>query len=58
MPGEADRYSAGEAPRELDAMGADNFRALTPLIDGHINPYGTFRLNMSERSVIEEAAAT
>ena len=41
----------------LDAMGADDFRALTPLIYGHINPYGTFRLNMSERIAIEEAGA-
>ncbi len=30
---------------------------LTPLIYGHINPYGTFRLNMSERITIEEVAA-
>ena len=32
-------------------------RALTPLIYGHVNPYGTFRLDLSERLVIEQEAA-
>lgn len=31
-------------------------RALTPLIHGHINPYGLFPLNLDERLVIERAA--
>ena len=38
-------------------MGADDFRALTPLIYGHINLYWTFRLNVSERITIEQAGA-
>ncbi len=36
-------------------MGTEDLRALTPLIYGHINPYGTFQLNMSERLTIEQA---
>ncbi len=32
-------------------------RALTPLIYGHVNPYGTFRLDLSERLVIEPEVA-
>ena len=35
----------------------DDRRALTPLIYGHVNPYGTFRLDMEERLVIEREAA-
>lgn len=27
----------------------NDFRGLTPLIYGHINPYGNFKLNMAER---------
>ncbi|MBN1970373.1 MAG: Tn3 family transposase, partial [Candidatus Delongbacteria bacterium] len=27
----------------------NDFRGLTPLIYGHINPYGNFKLNMTER---------
>ncbi len=34
-------------------MGPEDLRALTPLIYGHVNPYGTFRLDMSERLPIE-----
>jgi len=41
----------------LNTMGTEDFRALTPLIYGYINPYGTFRLNMRERLPIEQAAA-
>ncbi len=36
---------------------SDDRRALTPLIYGHVNPYGTFQLDMSERLVIEREAA-
>jgi hypothetical protein len=32
-------------------------RALTPLIYSHVTPYGTFRLDMNERLVIETAVA-
>ncbi len=31
-------------------------RALTPLIYGHVNPYGTFRLDMNQRLKIEPLA--
>lgn len=30
-------------------MTPEDFRALTPLIYTHINPYGNFDLNMDER---------
>jgi len=36
-----------------DIMASEDFRALTPLIYTHVNPYGTFRLNMSERIPLE-----
>jgi hypothetical protein len=32
--------------------------ALTPLIYSHVTPYGTFRLDMNERLVIETAVAS
>ena len=35
----------------------EDLRALTPLIYSHVNPYGTFRLDMDERLVIEREAA-
>ena len=31
-------------------------RGLTPLIYGHVNPYGTFRLDLNERLRIEQSA--
>ncbi|MGB7522262.1 MAG: Tn3 family transposase [Spirulinaceae cyanobacterium] len=33
----------------MSRMQADDFRALTPLIWNHVNPYGTFHLNLNER---------
>ncbi|GGA58993.1 putative transposase [Kroppenstedtia guangzhouensis] len=33
----------------LSQLYPEDFRALTPLIYSHVNPYGTFRLNMKER---------
>jgi hypothetical protein len=30
-------------------MGREDFRALTPLLHGHVNPYGTFELDMEKR---------
>jgi TnpA family transposase len=41
----------------LKLMQKDDFRALTPLIWGHINPYGTFRLDMDERLLIDQEAS-
>lgn len=38
----------------LKLMQKDDFRALTPLIWGYINPYGTFRLDMDERLLIDQ----
>jgi TnpA family transposase len=33
----------------FDLMTPEDFRALTPLVYTHVNPYGTFHLNMDER---------
>ena len=33
----------------LEHMGATEQRALTPLFWGHVNPYGTFRLDITAR---------
>lgn len=35
--------------RWLDRMTPDDFRAISPLIYGHVNPYGSFNLDMKER---------
>lgn len=43
-----------EDKKTLDQMTKEDFRALTPLIYSHVNPYGSFQLNMNERIVIEE----
>ena len=40
-------------PKWMQRMGTDDLRALTPLIYSHVNPYGVFRLNMTERLPIE-----
>lgn len=37
----------------FDLMAPEDFRALTPLIYTHVNPYGTFRLDMKERLLLE-----
>jgi hypothetical protein len=34
-------------------MKPEDLRALSPLIWAHVNPYGTFRLDMKERLPIE-----
>jgi hypothetical protein len=34
-----------------------DLRALSPLVYAHVNPYGTFELNMEERIDIERKAA-
>ncbi|MDP8962643.1 MAG: Tn3 family transposase, partial [Cyanobacteriota bacterium] len=41
----------------LKLMQKDDFRALTPLTWGHINPYGTFPLDMDERLLIDQEAS-
>jgi hypothetical protein len=40
-----------------ERLQAEDRRAMTPLIYGHITPYGTFRLDMSKRLAIEQAEA-
>ena len=40
-----------------DLMTPEDFRALTPLIYAHVNPYGDFNLDMEERILIEKEAA-
>jgi TnpA family transposase len=39
----------------MEQMQADDLRALTPLIWAHVNPYGTFRLDLSERLQLDAA---
>lgn len=39
-----------------DIMTPEDFRALTPLVYTHINPYGHFNLDMDERIPIEDIA--
>ena len=41
----------------LERMKPEDLRALTPLIYSHVNPYGLFRLNMTERLPLAEVAA-
>jgi TnpA family transposase len=41
-------------PTWLTPMTAEDFRALTPLIYHHVNPYGDFALDMDKRLVIEQ----
>ena len=36
-------------PQWQARLTADDRRGLTPLLWQHVNPYGTFQLNMSER---------
>ncbi|MBE9045302.1 Tn3 family transposase [Pleurocapsales cyanobacterium LEGE 10410] len=43
-------------PEWMNIMKPDDLRALTPLIWSHVNPYGTFRLNLDERLPIQIAA--
>ena len=40
-----------------DRMTPEDFRALSPLIYAHVNPYGTFNLDMNERLIIEDGVA-
>lgn len=36
-------------PKMMNKMREEDFRALTPLIYGHITPYGSFDLDMDRR---------
>lgn len=37
----------------VDLMTPEDFRALTPLIYNHVNPYGNFDLDMDQRILID-----
>ncbi len=41
----------------LDRLKPEDYRALTPLIYGHVNPYGSFELDMSKRLELDSLAA-
>jgi hypothetical protein len=36
----------------LNKMQPEDFRGLTPLFYGHVNPYGRLELNLNERIII------
>jgi len=44
-------------PNWHSRMGIEDFRALTPLIYSHINPYGVFELDMKARLPLEQSVA-
>ena len=37
----------------MDRMAEEDRRALTPLIHGHVNPYGNFELDMKKRLLLD-----
>ncbi len=43
--------------RILKNLHPEDFRALTPLIYAHVNPYGTFQLNMNQRISLQRNSA-
>jgi hypothetical protein len=45
-------------PVWLQRMGANEQRALTPLFWGHVNPYGTFQLDMAARLPLDPPEPT
>ncbi len=46
-----------EEPNWLKKMEPEDFRGLSPLIYNHVNPYGIFELDMSQRLPIETRLA-
>ncbi len=44
------------APAWADRLGPADLRALTPLLYGHVNPYGTFQLDMTTRLALAQSA--
>jgi len=44
-------------PRWLARMTPEDWRGLTPLFYTHVNPYGTFKLDMQQRLALPEFAA-
>ncbi len=47
-----------ESPERSGILEAEDLRALTPLTYGHVNPYGPFSLDMSERLQLSRAEVT
>jgi TnpA family transposase len=43
-------------PGWLDHMTAEDYRVLSPLVYHHVNPYGTFALDLEKRIPIEPAS--
>src|SRR5258708_4367408 len=43
------RLSPQPEPRNLLSLKAEDYRGLTPLFYGHVEPYGTLRLDMTQR---------
>ena len=41
----------------LQKLEPEDYRALTPLIYSHVNPYGTFQLNMNQRLPLRNIVA-
>jgi len=41
----------------MGRMAESDFRALTPLIHNHVNPYGSFDLDMENRLPFDEPVA-
>ena len=41
----------------IGCMAEDAFRALTPLIYSHVNPYGSFELDMEKRLPLDQTVA-
>jgi TnpA family transposase len=42
-------------PEWMASMTTDDLRGLTPLIYTHVNPYGTFSLDLAERLALDSA---
>ncbi len=42
-------------PAWMEQMAQEDLRALSPLIWAHVNPYGTFRLDLNERLQLDAA---
>ena len=55
IPCSSSRFSL--SPGSSSKMKQEDLRALTPLIYSHVTPYGTFRLNLTERIPIEQEAS-
>jgi hypothetical protein len=43
-------------PAWMRRLTGEDFRALTPLIHAHVNPYGRFELDMETRLPLDEPA--